>query len=48
MKRLLACAALACTTLAHAADAPSCRVVRMADPGWTDIAATNALSGIVL
>jgi glycine betaine/proline transport system substrate-binding protein len=31
-----------------AIDPPSCRVVRMADPGWTDIGATNALAGIVL
>ena len=31
-----------------AADPEACRVVRMADPGWTDIGATNALSGIVL
>lgn len=33
---------------ALAADAPACQVVRMADPGWTDIGATNALAGIVL
>jgi glycine betaine/proline transport system substrate-binding protein len=33
---------------AQAADPVSCRTVRMADPGWTDIAATNALTGIVL
>ncbi|MDR5740613.1 MULTISPECIES: choline ABC transporter substrate-binding protein [unclassified Caballeronia] len=31
-----------------AADPPSCKQVRMADPGWTDIDATNAMSGIVL
>ncbi len=31
-----------------AADPPSCEQVRMADPGWTDINATNAMSGIVL
>jgi glycine betaine/proline transport system substrate-binding protein len=31
-----------------AADPPSCTQVRMADPGWTDIDATNAMSGIVL
>jgi glycine betaine/proline transport system substrate-binding protein len=41
-------AALGAASHARAADAPSCRVVRMADPGWTDIAATNALAGIVL
>lgn len=41
-----ACAAVA--VAAQAAEAPSCRGVRMADPGWTDIGATNALAGIVL
>jgi glycine betaine/proline transport system substrate-binding protein len=40
----LGCAASA----AFAADPPSCTQVRMADPGWTDIDATNAMSGIVL
>ncbi|TWI61169.1 glycine betaine/proline transport system substrate-binding protein [Pseudoduganella lurida] len=48
MKRLLAMLALAACSVTHAADAPACRVVRMADPGWTDIAGTNALAGIVL
>jgi glycine betaine/proline transport system substrate-binding protein len=48
MKRLCTLAVLAFAVNAHAADAPSCRVVKMADPGWTDIAATNALTGIVL
>lgn len=33
---------------AHAADAESCRVVRMSDPGWTDITSTNAMLGVVL
>jgi glycine betaine/proline transport system substrate-binding protein len=33
---------------AHAAEPGSCTQVRMADPGWTDIDATNAVSGIVL
>lgn len=32
----------------QAADPASCKAVRMADPGWTDINATNALTGIVL
>ncbi|VXB34984.1 Glycine/betaine ABC transporter substrate-binding protein [Burkholderia sp. 8Y] len=42
-------AALGCAaSLAFAADPPSCAQVRMADPGWTDIDATNAMSGIVL
>lgn len=33
---------------AQAADPASCKQVKMADPGWTDIGATNALTGIVL
>lgn len=33
---------------AYAAEPSSCTQVRMADPGWTDIDATNATSGIVL
>lgn len=33
---------------ARGAEADVCRVVRMADPGWTDIGATNALTGVVL
>ena len=36
----------AATSAAQAAD--SCSPVRMADPGWSDIAATNAMAGIVL
>jgi glycine betaine/proline transport system substrate-binding protein len=46
---LFTAAALCCTaTHVLAADPPSCEQVRMADPGWTDIDATNAMSGIVL
>lgn len=30
------------------AEPDTCKTVRMADPGWTDITATNALAGIVL
>ncbi|WP_277424112.1 glycine betaine ABC transporter substrate-binding protein, partial [Pseudomonas viridiflava] len=32
---------------AHAAET-SCSTVRMADPGWSDIAATNAITSVVL
>ncbi|KVT70100.1 glycine/betaine ABC transporter substrate-binding protein [Burkholderia ubonensis] len=42
-----ACAAL-CITAAHAAEPQTCRDVRMAGPGWTDIDATNAMAGVVL
>lgn len=49
MKHLVLTALLCAATLpAFAAEPDACRVVRMADPGWTDIGATNALSGIVL
>jgi glycine betaine/proline transport system substrate-binding protein len=34
--------------VAHAADPDKCRTVRMSDPGWTDITATNAIAGILL
>lgn len=44
----LVIAALLLPGAASAADAEACRTVRMADPGWTDIGATNALAGIVL
>ena len=50
-RRLCRAALLAAAALplcVHAAEPDSCRVVRMADPGWTDIGATNALTGIVL
>ncbi|MCK0196954.1 choline ABC transporter substrate-binding protein [Ancylobacter sp. 6x-1] len=33
---------------AVAADAPTCKIIRMSDPGWTDITSTNALAGVVL
>lgn len=33
---------------ASAADPASCKLVRMSDPGWSDIASTNALLGTVL
>ena len=49
MKHLVLTALLCATTLpAFAAEPDASRVVSMADPGWTDIGATNALSGIVL
>lgn len=32
----------------YAADEANCATVTQSDPGWTDIAATNALSGVVL
>ncbi|MBN6714690.1 choline ABC transporter substrate-binding protein [Pseudomonas capsici] len=36
-----------CSLAVHAAD-QSCSTVRMADPGWSDIAATNAITGLLL
>ncbi len=33
---------------ARAAEPAACQTVRMADPGWTDITATNAVAGTIL
>ena len=51
MKWKLAVAASALVSLclqASAADAPSCRNVRFADVGWSDIAATTGMASVVL
>ena len=52
MKYATASIALAVAALvtghAQAAEPESCRVVRMADPGWTDITATTAATSLVL
>lgn len=32
----------------QAAEADSCKLVRMSDPGWTDITTTNAIAGLLL
>ena len=45
---LLLAAAAAVSPPMHAAEPGRCTDVRMADPGWTDIDATNAMSGVVL
>nr|WP_294865948.1 choline ABC transporter substrate-binding protein [uncultured Pseudogulbenkiania sp.] len=46
----LSCALLALSAghAAWAADPESCTTVRMPEPGWADISATNAIAGIVL
>ena len=33
---------------AHAADPAECGTVRLSDPGWTDITATNGVAAVVL
>jgi glycine betaine/proline transport system substrate-binding protein len=33
---------------ALAADAESCKTIRMSDPGWTDITSTNAIATVIL
>ena len=38
----------ACIGTVSAAEPQSCLQVKMADPGWTDIDATNAMAGVVL
>ncbi len=45
---LLSAAAVMPWTATRAAEPSSCMQVRMADPGWTDIDATNAIAGVVL
>jgi glycine betaine/proline transport system substrate-binding protein len=49
-KQALSGLALLCAATAYAAGAepPSCTQVNMADPGWTDIDATNAMTGVLL
>ena len=44
---LLIWACLSMTT-ARATEPESCRAVRMSDPGWSDIAATNGIAGVLL
>ncbi|RCW81748.1 choline ABC transporter substrate-binding protein [Paracoccus lutimaris] len=44
----LALAAALAATGAHAADPQSCAKVRLSDPGWTDITATNGVAAAVL
>ncbi|WP_311272818.1 MULTISPECIES: choline ABC transporter substrate-binding protein [unclassified Rhizobium] len=40
--------AASCAGPALAADAPECKTIRMSDPGWTDITATNGVASVVL
>lgn len=44
----LAFCMLAASPAIMAADSESCTTVRMPEPGWADISATNAMAGIVL
>ncbi len=45
---LLVAASLLVGCSAYAAEPESCKQVRMSDPGWTDITATNAVAGVLL
>nr|WP_118180358.1 choline ABC transporter substrate-binding protein [Paraburkholderia phosphatilytica] len=45
---MLCAAAFGMAFTTHAAEPQSCTQVHMADPGWTDIDATNAMTGVVL
>src|SRR5690606_22526456 len=56
-KSILAAGAFACTTAivtvfapvsATAADAEACKTIRLSDPGWTDITATNGVAAFIL
>jgi glycine betaine/proline transport system substrate-binding protein len=44
----LTMAALLASGSAWAAEPAKCKLVRMSDPGWSDITSTNALMGVVL
>jgi glycine betaine/proline transport system substrate-binding protein len=44
----LPAAALCWVGLAHAADPPSCAVVRMSTPGWSDLQVTNDVASLLL
>src|SRR5919112_6273635 len=52
MKRAFAAAAVVAAAVASgaafAAEPAKCKLVRMSDPGWSDISSTNALLGTVL
>ena len=45
---LLIAGAVSLASTAALADEASCSTVKMADPGWSDIAATNAITGLLL
>jgi glycine betaine/proline transport system substrate-binding protein len=50
LTQALLCIAALCASIVtvHAAEPQSCVQIKMADPGWTDIDATNAMAGVVL
>jgi glycine betaine/proline transport system substrate-binding protein len=50
LKQALICIAALCASIGPvvAAEPQSCMQVKMANPGWTDIDATNAMAGVVL
>lgn len=48
LSSLLSALFISWASTAAAADGATCTSVRMADPGWTDIDATNAMAGVVL
>lgn len=45
---LAALAIVLMTSTASASDAETCKAVRLSDPGWTDITATNGVASVVL
>lgn len=48
LSRTFAIGVMAFSSLAVQAAEPSCSTVKMADPGWSDIAATNAVTSFLL
>ncbi|MGJ7515700.1 choline ABC transporter substrate-binding protein [Pseudomonas baetica] len=45
---VMLCSALALSVNTYAAEPPQCRLVRMSDPGWTDIQTTTAIATTLL
>ncbi|MDF2795053.1 MAG: glycine/betaine transporter substrate-binding protein, partial [Pseudomonas orientalis] len=48
MQKLTVVLGILALSSANAFADPSCEMVKMADPGWSDIAATNAITGFLL
>ncbi|MCE1117335.1 MULTISPECIES: choline ABC transporter substrate-binding protein [Pseudomonas] len=47
-RRAVLCTTLALSAHSFAAEPPQCRLVRMSDPGWTDIQSTTAIATTLL
>lgn len=45
---MIAIGFMGCSTFGAMAEDAACKVIRMSDPGWTDITATNGVANVVL